>query len=74
MQQLIAERDKLTANRPNKTKSKLSKADYEKAWRKRKRIVKEIIDTVLENSEMTKKNLLETIGLETDEDAGVTLP
>lgn len=73
MQQLTLEKDKLTANRPT-SKSKLSKADYEKAWRKRKRIVKDIIDTVLENSEMTKKNLLETIGLETDEDAGIALP
>jgi shikimate kinase len=73
MGQLTSERDKLTANRPV-TKSKLTKADYEKAWRKRKRIVKEITDTVLENSEMTKKSLLETIGIETDEDAGVTLP
>jgi shikimate kinase len=73
MEQLTSKRDNLTANRPV-SKSKLSKADYEKAWRKRKRIVKEITDTVLENSEMTKKTLLETIGIETDEEAGVTLP
>jgi shikimate kinase len=73
MGKLASDRDKLTENRPV-AKSKLSKADYEKAWRKRKRIVKEIMDTVLENSEMTKKTLLETIGIETDEDAGVTLP
>lgn len=73
MEKLTSEREKLTANRPT-GKSKLSKADYEKAWRKRKRIVKDIIDTVLENSEMTKKNMLEAVGIETDEDAGVTLP
>lgn len=73
MEKLTSERDKLTSNRPA-TKSKLSKADYEKAWRKRKRIVKEIIDTVLENSELTKKSLVETIGIETDEDANVSLP
>jgi hypothetical protein len=73
LKELTEKKEKLNVNRP-KTNSKLTKADYEKAWRKRKRIVKDIMDTILENSEMTKKKLIEAMGIETDEDAGVSLP
>ncbi|XP_059491104.1 homologous-pairing protein 2 homolog [Neocloeon triangulifer] len=70
---LVRQKEKiLAANGPKKCKQ--SKAVYEKAWRQRKRMVRDVMDAVLENSEMTKQKLIEDIGLETDEDAGVSLP
>ncbi|XP_043240566.1 homologous-pairing protein 2 homolog [Amphibalanus amphitrite] len=43
-------------------------------WRKRKRIATDIVDAIMEGYPKKKKDLLEEIGLETDEEAGVTLP
>ncbi|XP_065334925.1 uncharacterized protein LOC135936142 [Cloeon dipterum] len=74
VESLTAQRDRMAAAGGPKKSSK-SKAEYEKAWRQRKRIVLDIMGAVLENSEtLTKKDIIEQIGLETDEDAGVALP
>ena len=43
-------------------------------WRKRKRSCMEVVNSILENYPKSKKILLEDIGVETDEDAGVSLP
>ncbi|KAF7254967.1 hypothetical protein EG68_08245 [Paragonimus skrjabini miyazakii] len=43
-------------------------------WRKRKRIAMEIVDTVAEGYPKSKKQLILDMGIETDEDCGVTIP
>ncbi len=43
------------------------------AWKKRKKIVKNIVDTVSEAMNKKPKELMELIGLEDDEEAGVDL-
>ena len=43
-------------------------------WRKRKRITNDIINSILEGYPKSKKQLLEDIGIETDEEIGVQLP
>ena len=43
-------------------------------WRKRKRIATDIVDAIMEGYPKRKKDLHEEVGLETDEEAGVTLP
>ena len=43
-------------------------------WRKRKRIATDIVDAVMEGYPKRKKDLYEEVGLETDEEVGVTLP
>ena len=43
------------------------------AWKKRKKIVKNIVDTVSEAMNKKPKELIELIGLEDDEEAGVDL-
>ena len=43
-------------------------------WRKRKRMATSMIDTILEGASLTKRSLMEQIGIETDEDAGVKFP
>ena len=43
-------------------------------WRKRKRIATDIVDAIMEGYPNKKKDLIEEIGLETDEEVGVTLP
>ena len=45
-----------------------------KEWCKRKRSCMEVVNSILENYPKSKKILLEDIGVETDEDAGVSLP
>ncbi|KAK6191476.1 hypothetical protein SNE40_003154 [Patella caerulea] len=47
---------------------------YVKEWRKRKRISNDIVNAILEGYPKSKKELLETIGIETDEDIGVSPP
>ncbi|ESO97710.1 hypothetical protein LOTGIDRAFT_103502 [Lottia gigantea] len=47
---------------------------YVKEWRKRKRISNEIVNAILEGYPKSKKELLDTIGIETDEDIGVVVP
>lgn len=44
-----------------------------KEWRKRKSLCMDIINSILEGYPKDKKSLLEEIGIETDEDAGVSL-
>ncbi|XP_030757058.1 homologous-pairing protein 2 homolog isoform X1 [Sitophilus oryzae] len=39
-------------------------------YKKRKRLCKDILDIILENYPKSKKNLMEDIGIETDEDVG----
>lgn len=53
------------------------RSDREKAlkhWRKRKRICMDMVNAVLDNSEMKKAQLLEEMGIETDEDYGIKMP
>ena len=45
-----------------------------KEWKKRRRIAKDILDAILENYPKSKSELYEDIGIETDEDAGVSIP
>ncbi|XP_046994871.1 homologous-pairing protein 2 homolog [Schistocerca americana] len=44
-----------------------------KEWRKRKSLCMDIVNSILEGYPKDKKSLLEEIGIETDEDAGVSL-
>lgn len=46
---------------------------YEKEYKKRKRMCKEIIGQIMEGYPKTEKKLLEDIGIETDEDVGFKL-
>ncbi|XP_028931621.1 homologous-pairing protein 2 homolog isoform X1 [Ornithorhynchus anatinus] len=59
-----AEKDKVYSERQK----------YCKEWRKRKRLATEMCDAILEGYSKTKKQFYEEVGLETDEDYGVTLP
>ncbi|TGZ58201.1 hypothetical protein CRM22_009703 [Opisthorchis felineus] len=43
-------------------------------WRKRKRIAMDIIDAIAEGYPKSKKQLISDVGIETDEDCGVTFP
>jgi len=43
-------------------------------WRKRKRMTTDIVDSILEGYPKSKKDLLEEVGMETDEDVGVSFP
>eukprot|EP00117_Sycon_ciliatum_P007862 scpid60107/ scgid10808/ Homologous-pairing protein 2 homolog; Nuclear receptor coactivator GT198; PSMC3-interacting protein; Proteasome 26S ATPase subunit 3-interacting protein len=45
-----------------------------KTYRKRKRMAMEVVDSILEGYPKSKKQLLEEIGIETDEDAGFAPP
>jgi len=45
-----------------------------KEWRKRKRIALDIVNAVLEGYPKGKKALFEEVGVETDEDVGVSMP
>ncbi|KAM9780366.1 homologous-pairing protein 2 homolog [Neosynchiropus ocellatus] len=47
---------------------------YVKEWRKRKRLASDMIDAILEGYPKSKKELLEEIGIETDEDHHVVIP
>lgn len=47
---------------------------YVKEWRKRKRLTTDMVDAILEGYPKGKKTLFEEIGIETDEDAKVSLP
>lgn len=51
-----------------------ARTTYIKEWRKRKRMVTDITSTILEGYPRCKKDLLEEVGIETDEDVGVTVP
>lgn len=42
-------------------------------WKKRKRLIKNITDTILENYPKSKKALYDDIGVETDEAAGIDI-
>ena len=43
-------------------------------WRKRKRMAMDVLDAILEGYPHPKSQLYEEIGIETDQEAGVTLP
>ncbi|XP_048579898.1 homologous-pairing protein 2 homolog isoform X2 [Nematostella vectensis] len=43
-------------------------------WRKRKRMCTDILNSILEGYPKPKRQLIEDVGLETDEDYGVVLP
>jgi len=43
-------------------------------WRKRKRLTTDIVDSILEGYPKSKKDLLEEVGMETDEEVGVSFP
>ncbi|CAH8676278.1 unnamed protein product [Schistosoma rodhaini] len=43
-------------------------------WKKRKRIAMNIVDAVAESYPSSKKQLMSDIGIETDEDHGITIP
>nr|XP_055048289.1 homologous-pairing protein 2 homolog [Misgurnus anguillicaudatus] len=47
---------------------------YVKEWRKRKRLVSDMIGSILEGYPKSKKQFLEEAGIETDEDHKVTIP
>jgi len=47
---------------------------YVSEWRKRKRLCNEIVNAILEGYPKSKKELLEEVGIETDEDVGAKLP
>lgn len=51
-----------------------ARTTYIKEWRKRKRMVTDITNTILEGYPRSKKDLLEEVGIETDEDAGIVIP
>ncbi|XP_028394908.1 homologous-pairing protein 2 homolog [Dendronephthya gigantea] len=43
-------------------------------WKKRKRIASDMMDTILESYPKTKKQFIEDVGIETDEEYNVTVP
>ncbi|KFO97541.1 Homologous-pairing protein 2, partial [Calypte anna] len=47
---------------------------YHREWRRRKRMATELLEAILEGYPKSKKQFLEEVGIETDEDQGVTLP
>ncbi|XP_066499155.1 homologous-pairing protein 2 homolog [Hoplias malabaricus] len=47
---------------------------YVKEWKKRKRLVSDMIGAILEGYPKSKKQFLEEVGVETDEDHKVTIP
>ncbi|NP_001002124.1 homologous-pairing protein 2 homolog [Danio rerio] len=47
---------------------------YVKEWRKRKRLVSDMMGAILEGYPKSKKHFLEEAGIETDEDHKVTMP
>uniref|UniRef100_A0A4W5RTW5 PSMC3 interacting protein n=1 Tax=Hucho hucho TaxID=62062 RepID=A0A4W5RTW5_9TELE len=47
---------------------------YVKEWKKRKRLASDMMDSILEGYPKTKKQFLEEVGVETDEDCKVTMP
>ncbi|XP_019731328.1 homologous-pairing protein 2 homolog [Hippocampus comes] len=47
---------------------------YVKEWRKRKRLASDMMDSILEGYPKSKKEFLEEVGVETDEDYQVVVP
>ncbi|CAL8273316.1 unnamed protein product [Lota lota] len=47
---------------------------YVKEWKKRKRLASDMMDAILEGYPKSKKQFLEEVGIETDEDCKVVLP
>ncbi|XP_041087652.1 homologous-pairing protein 2 homolog [Polyodon spathula] len=50
------------------------RSQFVKEWKKRKRLTNDIMDAVLEGYPKSKKQFLEEVGVETDEDCKVTVP
>lgn len=57
-------------------KSRIQKlhANNVQHWKKRKRLASEMLDQILENYPKSKRELLDEIGIETDEDHNVKIP
>jgi len=71
--------DQLRLSRVKVSKEDVEKVEKErdkalKEYRKRKRICMEIVDSILEGYPKSKKNLLEEVGIETDEEVGFKPP
>ncbi|XP_033945870.1 homologous-pairing protein 2 homolog isoform X2 [Pseudochaenichthys georgianus] len=47
---------------------------YVKEWKKRKRLASDMMDSILEGYPKSKKQFLEEVGVETDEDCKVVVP
>ena len=45
-----------------------------KEWRKRKRMCTNVMDAILESYPKSKKDFIEDVGIETDEEMGVKIP
>ena len=45
-----------------------------KEWRKRKRMCTNVMDAILESYPKSKKEFIEEVGIETDEEIGVKIP
>ncbi|KAK2157018.1 hypothetical protein LSH36_200g01015 [Paralvinella palmiformis] len=54
--------------------AKSKRSESVKVWRKRKRMTNDILDAILEGYPKKKKDLLEEIGIETDEEYNVKPP
>uniref|UniRef100_A0A336N0H1 Homologous-pairing protein 2 homolog n=1 Tax=Culicoides sonorensis TaxID=179676 RepID=A0A336N0H1_CULSO len=63
-----ADEEAISPSEKNEIKQKYEK--YLTAYTKRKKLCKEMIETIMEGYPGTKKKLIEDIGLETDEDVG----
>ncbi|KAK6470223.1 homologous-pairing protein 2-like protein isoform X1 [Huso huso] len=50
------------------------RSQFVREWKKRKRLTNDIMDAVLEGYPKSKKQFLEEVGIETDEDCKVTVP
>lgn len=61
----------VTADEKKKVETKYNGAVGE--WRKRKRMMREVVGAIMENYPKNKKALLEDMGAETDEEAGVDI-
>ncbi|ODM99011.1 Homologous-pairing protein 2 [Orchesella cincta] len=61
-------------SKEERTKIRKDREKAVKEWKNRKRMCMDMVNTILDNSEMSKSVLLEELQVETDEDAGVKLP
>ncbi|CAB3998704.1 Hypothetical predicted protein [Paramuricea clavata] len=59
-----AEKEKIIKNRKTVVQT----------WKKRKRIASDMMDAILESYPKTKKQFIEDVGIETDEEYNVTVP
>ncbi|XP_071811558.1 homologous-pairing protein 2 homolog isoform X1 [Apostichopus japonicus] len=72
LQMIKAATNHTTPEEKNRIYSKHEK--YVKEWRKRKRLATDILDAILEGYPKKKKDLMEEVGIETDEEYNVKMP